>query len=177
MCFYHKIIIGFLCLLIATSVSWAGVGAARLPARQGSEPIPTPAHQADQLENQAVELIDNDQMTGGLKLMKKAIDIDPTPMRHMNYGSILFGNGVADYKDGHQQQALITLKQAEDELNQAIKGFDPKQEGVFLAQAYFLLGEISLNAFSDKTQAKTFYRKALSYYDNEGAKAALVKLQ
>ncbi len=165
--FYHKTISGLLCLLAAASVSWA----------EGSEPAPTPAHQADQLENQAVELIDNDRMTEGLKLMKKAIDIDPAPMRHMNYGSILFGNGVADYKDGRQEQASATLKQAQDELNQAINGFDPKQEGAFLGQAYFLLGEISLNAFSDKTQAKTFYRKALSYYDNEGAKAALAKLQ
>lgn len=175
MLFRHKIIYSFLCLLAAASVSWAEAGSQSTPAP--APPTAGSAHQADQLEDQAVELIDNDRMAEGLKLMKKAVDIDPAPIRHMNYGSILFGNGVADYKEGKKRQALGILKQAQDELNQAIDGFDSKREGAFLAQAYFLLGEISLNAFSDKTQAKFYYQKSLTYYDNEGAKAALAKLQ
>ncbi len=133
--------------------------------------------QADQWENQAVGLIDEDKMQEGLRLMKKAVALDPTPMRHMNYGSILFGNGVADFKDGRQSQAMDTLHQAEDELDQAIAGFDPQKDNVFLAQAYFLLGEMYLNAFTNQDKAKTFYQKALTYYDHAGAKAALAKFQ
>lgn len=132
--------------------------------------------QADQLETQAVDLIDNDQMTEGMALMKQAVDIDPTPMRHMNYGSILFGNGVVDYKNGNKEQGLHTLYEAQDELAQAISGFNPRKEGVFIAQAYFLLGEMYLNAFDNPTKAKIFYRKALLYYPNQGARSALQKL-
>ena len=48
---------------------------------------------------------------------------------------------------------------------------------MFLAQSYFLLGEIYLNAFSDINEAKILYQKSLTYYKNESAKAALEKLQ
>ena len=147
-----------------------------LPDQQAPLTTAVPlSRQADQLEDQAVEFIDEDKMEEGLKLMKKAMDVDPKPMRHMNYGSILFGNGVADFKAGRQPQAVEILHQAEDQLNQAISGFNPKKEGVFLAQAYFLLGEMYLNAFGDKEKSKTFYQKALTYYDHEGAKAALAQ--
>jgi tetratricopeptide (TPR) repeat protein len=134
------------------------------------------SHQADALEAQAVDYIDNDQMEEGLGLMKQALDIDPTPIRHMNYGSILFGNGVVDFKNGNKRQALPTLYEAQNQLAQAIVKFDPQKDAVFLAQSYFLLGEIALNAFSNPAKAKKYYQKALSYYDNLGAKAALENL-
>ncbi|MEI7997993.1 MAG: hypothetical protein WCH62_00590, partial [Candidatus Omnitrophota bacterium] len=134
-------------------------------------------HQADQLEKKAVELIDENKMDEGMALMKQAVVLDSSPMRHMNYGSILFGNGVEDYKSKNQEQALKTLSEAQQELRAAIEGFNPKKEGIFLAQAYFLLGEIYLNAYSDRIRAKEYYQKAVFYYDNQSAKAALEKLQ
>jgi tetratricopeptide (TPR) repeat protein len=135
------------------------------------------SRQANRLETKAVELIDNDQMAQGMDLMKQAVAINPTPMRHMNYGSILFGNGVADFKAGHKPEALEILYQAQDQLAQAIVGFNPRKEAVFIAQAYFLLGEINLNALSNPEKAKMYYHKSLSFYPNLGAKAALEKLQ
>jgi tetratricopeptide (TPR) repeat protein len=138
----------------------------------------TVSHQeADRLEAQAVDLIDNNRMEEGMVLMKQAMQIDPTPMRHMNYGSILFGNGAAEFESGNKAKAQETLYEAQDQLAQAIAGFNPKKEAVFIAQAYFLLGEMYLNAFSNEAKARMFYYKALSYYDNPGARAAVEKLQ
>ncbi len=128
---------------------------------------------ANELENQAIESIDNNKMAEGLILMKRALEVDATPMRHMNLGSILFGNGVADFKEGKKAQAKETLRQSEEQLMRAIAGFDPRTEKIFLAQAYLLLGEIYSNAFLDKEKAKDFYKESLSYYENQAAKTAL----
>ena len=83
--------------------------------------------QADRLEQKAVELIDENKMDEGIQLMEQAVELGPTPLRRMNYGSILFGHGAADFKKGSHAQALKTLYQAQQQLNQAIEGFDPKK--------------------------------------------------
>lgn len=132
--------------------------------------------QADRLEAKAVELIDENRMDQGLELIKQALTIYPTPHRHMNYGSILFGNGVELYKKERQDEGKAILKQSEEELKKAIQGFDPAKEGLFIAQAYFLLGEMYKNAFADSAQAKEFYQKSVSLADHDGAKSALSKL-
>jgi len=149
---------------------------------RGFKPSPTlvslsSKDRADQLEKQAIDVTDAGRMDEGLKLMRKAIELDPTPMRHMNYGSILFGQGVSLFQGGNQTQAVVILHKAEGELSQAIVSFNPKREKVFLSQAYFLLGEIYLNAFADKIKAKFFYQKAKTYYKNEAAKSELEKLE
>ena len=138
---------------------------------------PQLTHQANKLESQAIDFIDNDNMDKGIALMARATELDPTPMRRMNYGSILFGNGVEYFKNGDKVEALRALHEAENQLSQAIAAFHPKRDQQFLAQAYFLLGEIYSNAFADPRKARDFYQISLSYYYNQGAKEALETLQ
>ena len=149
------------------------------PQKQDVQTFPSTAglaaRQAGYMEKQAIEMINADKMDEGVSLMQQAVESAPTPMRHMNYGSVLFGKGVKEFKEGNQKQAREILRKAERELSEAITGFDTKKDGVFLAQAYFLLGEIYLNAYSDKGRAKIFYQKALLYYDHKGARNALEK--
>jgi tetratricopeptide (TPR) repeat protein len=132
--------------------------------------------QADALEAQAVELIDSQKMADGLKLLRQAITLDPLPQRHMNYGSLLFGNGVELFKAGQTSEAKTTLTQAQDELKAAIEGFDRDKDRPFLGQCYFFLGEISNNAFKDPIRARAYYQKAVLFSDHEGAKTALTAL-
>ena len=131
---------------------------------------------ADALESQAVELIDADKMDQGFDLIAQAIALDPAPRRYMNYGSILFGNGVALFKKGQLEEGKSVLGQSEEQLNKAIAGFDKTKDAVFLGQTYFLLGEMYANAFADAAKAKEFYQKAVSLADHDGAKAALTKI-
>jgi tetratricopeptide (TPR) repeat protein len=132
---------------------------------------------ADELEDKAVDLIDHDRTEEGMALMKRAVEIDPTAMRHMNYASILFGSGAVEFKDGDKAHGTELLFQSQEHLGKAIAGFDYRKDAVFLSQAYFLLGEIYWNAFSNQEMAKTSYQKALTYHENQGAKNALAKLQ
>ncbi len=132
--------------------------------------------QADALEANAVELIDQDKMDQGLELIRQAIALDPSAQRHLNYGSILFGNGVALYKKGDLDQGKKVLRQSEEQLNKAIAGFNKDTEAAFIAQAYFLLGEMHANAFADIAKAKEHYSKAVFLSDHDGAKSALAKL-
>ncbi|MBF0490651.1 MAG: hypothetical protein HQL15_08590 [Candidatus Omnitrophica bacterium] len=131
---------------------------------------------ADLLEAHAIDAIDNNQMDNGIALMKQAVDVDSSPMRRMSYASILFGNGAAEYKAGKREEGTHVLGDAENQLSLAIADFHPLEDAVYLAQAYFLLGEIYLYAYANMRQAKIFYQKALYYYDNEGAKTALERL-
>ncbi len=172
---FSQVIISFFCILIPPLSRAETITILPHQPKPAAKTDVSASSQADQWEHQAVKLINEDKMQEGLELMKKAVALNPTPMRQMNYGSILFGRGVADFKDGRQPQAINTLHQAEDELDQAIAGFDPQKDSVFLAQAYFLLGEMYLNAFTDEDKAKAFYQKALTYDDHQGAKAALAK--
>ena len=132
--------------------------------------------QADDLEDQGAQAIDDGDMDHGLKLMSSAIALDPTPSRYMNYGSILFGNGVSVFKDSDPKQGITTLRQAEAQLLKAIALFNPNKDQVYLSQCYFLLGEMYNNAFKDKFKAKTYYQKAADLSDYTGAKDALSKL-
>jgi len=94
----------------------------------------------------------------------------------MNYGSILFGNGVSVFKDSDQEKGRAILRQAEEQLRKAIAGLNPNKDQVYLGQCYFLLGEMYLNAFGDKVRAKEYYKKAADLNDYTGAKDALSKL-
>jgi tetratricopeptide (TPR) repeat protein len=131
---------------------------------------------ADRMENQAVAAVDAGQMEKGLSLMRQAIALDAAPSRELNYGSILFGNGVSLFKSGQKDKGKKILADAREQLLKAADGFDKTKEVLFLGQAYFLLGEIERNGFADAAKAKEYYKKALSFYDHEGAKAALAQL-
>ncbi len=132
--------------------------------------------QADALEAQALELIDTNKMTEGLAKIRQAIGMDPSPHRLMNYGSILFGNGVAQYRKGMIDDAKIILRDAQTQLNKAIEGFNKTNDAAFIGQSYFLLGEIESNAFNNLTKAKEYYTQAVSICAHDSAKAALAKL-
>lgn len=132
--------------------------------------------QADQLEARAVGLIDDGNMNQGLDLIKQAVLLSPTPQRHMNYGSILFGNGVELFKKGQREPGRKVLRDAEEELKKAIDGFNANADSIFIGHGYFLLGEMYANAFEDPAQAKAYYTKSVTLSGHEGAKAALAKL-
>jgi TPR repeat protein len=132
--------------------------------------------QADGLEDKSAQAIDDGNMDQGLNFMVRAVALDPSPMRHMNYGSILFGNGVSVFKDSDQEKGKEILRQAEAQLREAIDGFNPNKDQVYLSQCYFLLGEMYRNAFGDKVKAKEYYTKAADLNDYTGAKDALNKL-
>lgn len=132
--------------------------------------------QADDLEDKSAQAIDDGDMDQALDLMVRAIQLDPTPLRYMNYGSILFGNGVSIFKNTDQAQGIAILKQAEAQLHKAIQGFNPNKDQVYLSQCYFLLGEMYLNAYGDKFKAIEYYQKSADLSDYSGAKDALNKL-
>ncbi len=136
--------------------------------------IPT---QADEIENQAVALIDQRHLDEGLALMLKAIDLDPSAQRYMNYGSVLFGNGVSAYKSGDKEEGKRILMQAQTALKKAILTFDANKDAMPLSQCYFLLGEIASHALADPQKAKDYYQKSTALYDNPSAKTALDNLK
>ncbi len=144
-----------------------------LPDRSNAEEARV---RADAWERQALELIDKGRMEEGLKLIRQAMEIDPDPLRRVNYASVLFGNGVSLFKSGRKKESLDTLRLCEEQLRKAIAGFDSKKQAIALSQAYFLLGEIYAHALSDPGQAKEFYRQALVFFDHAGAKSALARL-
>lgn len=137
---------------------------------------PLASKQADSLEARAVELIDDGQMNQGLDLMRQALILAPSPQRHMNYGSILFGNGVKLYKEDKKEQGRNILRQAEEELNKAAASFDKTKDPFFMAQCFYLLGEMYANAFDDKVKAKDYYQEAIDLAGHAGAQKALAKL-
>lgn len=145
-----------------------------------AQPITTEAQklksQADDLEDKGVAAIDDGQMDQGLDFMARSIRLDPSPIRYMIYGSILFGNGVAAFKDSDQKKGREILHLAEIQLLQAVQTFNPSKDQVYLGQCYFLLGEMNLNAFGDKPKAKEYYKKAVDLNDYPGARDALNKL-
>ena len=144
---------------------------------QSSPVDPQKIHsEADNLEDKGAQAIDDGDMSQGLNFMVQAITLDPTPLRYMNYGSILYGNGVAVFKDGDQGKGKEILRQAEVQFFKAIVGFNPNRDQVYLGQCYFILGEMYLNAFGDKVQAKKYYQKAVGLNDYPGARDAVNKL-
>ena len=153
-------------------VIWPGLACAQA--------IPTEAQklksQADDLEDKSAQAIDDGDMNQGLDFMIRSIAIDPSPMRRMIYGSVLFGNGVSVFKDSDQEKGKEILRQAEIQLLKAIQAFNPNKDQVSLSQCYFFLGEMYANAFGDKVKAKEYYKKAVDLNDYSGAKDALNKL-
>jgi len=150
------------------------------PAVSFAQTSPTDAQkiksQADDIEDQAAQAIDDGDMSKGMDLMVHAVALDPTPIRRMNYGSMLFGNGVEIFKGSDQHLGQEVLRQAETQLLQAIQGFDPNKDQVYLSQCYYLLGEMYVNAFGDKVKAKAYYTKSAALSEFSGAKDALSKL-
>jgi tetratricopeptide (TPR) repeat protein len=159
-------------LVALTLVFWSVFSLAQTSPTEA----PKNQSQADALEDQGAQAIDDGNMDQGLDFMVRAITLDPTPLRYMNYGSILFGNGVAVYKDSDQEKGRALLRQAEIQLRKAIAGFNPNRDQVYLGQCYFLLGEMYLNALGDKVKAKAYYQKAADLNDYPGARDALNKL-
>lgn len=137
---------------------------------------PLAVRHADELEARAVELIDAGELSQGMDMMRQALILAPTAQRHMNYGSVLFGNGVKLFKDDKKEQGRQTLRLAEDELNKAAASFDKGKDAFFIAQCFYLLGEMYANAFDDKARARDYYQEALDLADHPGAKKALSTL-
>lgn len=133
--------------------------------------------QADEFEDKSSQAIDDGNIAQGLIYMARAIALDPTPMRYMLYGSILYGNGMSVLQDGDQEKGKAILEQAQAQLLKAVQGFDPATDQEYLGQCYFHLAEIYLKAFGDKVKAKEYYEKADDLNDYPGAKQALEKLK
>jgi tetratricopeptide (TPR) repeat protein len=182
MSFLHTIVITSILFLSLSSLVWSNE--APVQTREGKSIPQAPAvneqnknHEANLLESQAISLIDNHHMDKGMGLMKQAAELDPTPLRDMNYGSVLLGQGAAAFKKGNKEEATKTLRQAENYLTLAIAGFDPTTQAAFISQCYFLMGEIYANAFFNKDKAKDFYYKSLEYNENESSRKAIQALQ
>jgi tetratricopeptide (TPR) repeat protein len=147
------------------------------PAASSKAPAGGPHEaKADQLEQKGLSAIDEGRMDEGLSLLQEALKLDPQGSRHLNFGTILFGNGVSLQKRGNSEESIKVFRQAEEEIQQALKLFDPEGETTFISQAYSLLGEMYANAFNDNAKAKTFYEKALSFYENPAARRGLAAL-
>ena len=131
------------------------------------------AGKADQMEQQGLAMIDEGKMDEGLALLRQAIGADPKAIRHFSLGGILFGNGVALSKQGDKDASLKIFREAQEEIQKATAMFDPGEERTLLSQAYYMLGEMHANAFDDKSKAKEFYEKSLSFYANPEAQRAL----
>ncbi len=132
--------------------------------------------EADSLERQGLELIEAGEMDKGLEMLRKAIEFDSKPHRHLNLGAVLSGNGVSLFKNGKKGLAIKVLKSSEEELRKAIELFDPEQESILLSQAYYLLGEIRAQAFEDVIGARDYYQKSISFYENPAAERGLKAL-
>lgn len=143
------------------------------PAEQGTKPERSQEDDANALELQGLEFIDQNKMVDGIELLRKAIEMDPKPNRHLNLGAILSGNGIALFKEGRKYEAAVIFKEAESELNKAIGLFDPKKESTFLSQAYYLLGELHAQAFGNPEKAREYYQKSLLLFENPAAQRGL----
>ena len=157
------------CLVILILFFWSGAAFAQVisPAVQKLK------SQADDLEDKSAQAMDDGDTEKGLGLMLQAVQLDPAPMRHMIYGSMLYGDGVSVFKVSDQIKGIAILHQAESELIQAIEGFNPNTDQSNLSQCYFLLGEMYRNAFDDKPRARGYYEQAVQLNDYPGAQDAL----
>ena len=134
------------------------------------------AAQADAFEQQGLDLIEAGKMDEGIVLMQKAIALDPKANRHLNLGTVLSGNGVALIKKGDKKAAVKTFKRSEEEIKNAIKMFDPKQESILLSHAYYLLGEMYAQGYENPAGAKKYYEKSILFYSNPAAERGLQAL-
>jgi TPR repeat protein len=159
-------------LVFFVLILWSAVSLAQTTPTQAQKNT----SQADDLEEKSAQAIDDGDMSTGMDLMVHAVALDPSALRRMNYGSMLFGNGVEIFKDSDQRLGKEVLRQAETQLLGAIKEFNPGKDQVYLSQCYFLLGEMYQNAFGDKLKAKEYYTQSAALSDYSGAKDALNKL-
>lgn len=132
--------------------------------------------EADRLEQKGLDLIEEGRMDEGLDALQKAIELSPKANRHLNLGSILFGNGVSRFKQDQKKKALAVFKKAQDELSKSIELFDEKTDGMFLSQAYFMMGEMNAQGFENKKKARTFYERSIFFYPNPAAERGLKAL-
>lgn len=132
--------------------------------------------QADALEQKGLDLIEKGQMQEGLTSLRKAVELSPQADRHLNLGSILFGNGVAAFKQGHKDEALSIFQETQQELKKSIDLFDPKTQQMFVGQAYFMLAEMQAQGFDNPKKARVLYEKSLFFYPNPAAERALQQL-
>jgi tetratricopeptide (TPR) repeat protein len=132
---------------------------------------------ADTIEQQGLAAVEQGDTQGGLIFLREALRLDPQASRYLNLGMILFGNAVSLQKQGKSDEAIAIFREAEKEIQQALKLFDPKGETTFISQAYNLLGEMYANAFNDKSKAQSFYEKSLSFFDNPAARRGLQSLR
>jgi tetratricopeptide (TPR) repeat protein len=146
------------------------------PAQQETKSERSQEDDANALELQGLDFIDQNKMVDGIELLRKAIGMDPKPNRHLNLGAILSGNGIALFKEGRKDEAAGIFKEAESELNKAIGLFDHKKEITFLSHAYYLLGELHAQAFGNPAKAREYYQKSISLYENPAAQRGLKAL-
>ena len=136
---------------------------------QNSQPTPSETQklksQADDFEDKSAQAIDEGNMGRGLAFMARAVALDPTPMRHMIYGSMLFGDGVAVFKESDKEKGKEILRRAEAQLRKALAAFDAHNDQFYISRCYYQLGEIYLNAFGDKEKAREYYRKSAGPQD------------
>lgn len=128
---------------------------------------------ANRAEAQAIDAIEQGRMKEGLAFMRYALDLDPSAFRTLNYASVLFAEGASEFDRGSKTLGHKLLKEAENQLSRAIADFDPQEHAVFVAHAYFLLGEIYLHGFSDPGLAQDFYYRSIQYHDNEPSRKAV----
>ena len=145
-----------------------------------ADPVPSDSQQtksrADALEDNSAQAMDDGDMPQGLSLMAQAVALDPSALRHMNYGSMLYGDGVTLFEGTDQIRGIEVLHRSEAELIKAIQGFNPNKDQAYLSQCYFLLGEMYRNAFDDKERARGYYEQAIELNDYPGAKEALAQI-
>ncbi len=150
------------------------------------EPFSTNPNQPDnaaldgesaQLGLEALTLLKAGKPEGVVERFERAIRMNPADAStRMNYGSVLMT--VAKNQTGQTREAM--LARAEQEFRLAATLFEMagplQQVAPFIAQAYFLLGEIAHYGRDNRTQAKALYEQALRYYRHPGAEQALKRL-
>jgi len=132
--------------------------------------------QADALEDQSAQAIDDGNIHLGLELMGRSVNLDPAPARRMNYGGMLYGDGIEIFENIDQHQGLVILQKAESQLRLAIAAFNPDQDQIYLSQCYFILGKIYMDAYTDPAKAKEYFKRAIDFSNYTGAESALNRL-
>lgn len=119
--------------------------------------------EANALESQGIMLVATGKTDEGLALMQKAVQLEPrNALRHMNYGSILMAQGKALFESGDTVASVAALKDAAQELSQALKLFkDSPPERMSRGNCYALLGDIYLYGFGKQEEALGYYRQSL----------------
>lgn len=131
------------------------------------------SQQADALEQKGLSLIERGELPEGIVMLRQAVELSPDANRYLNLGAILFGNGVAFFKQGNKQEALKTFRESQQALESAIELFNQDTQPMFLAQAYLMLGEMQAQGFEDKEAARRLYEQSLSFYPNPAAERSL----